>query len=165
MGLDAKWVERLHTRLAVRYGSRWTGMWEGIDPALVRADWADVLDGLTAESIGYALEHLPSEFPPTAQAFRALCMRAPAKAAAQLPAPAVEPGFVDEVMARLQAARPAILSPRTPAERCLANIRDAVARNGGRWSAPRRDMVMAMHSARLVDASDLPFCAPRGGEA
>ncbi len=38
--LQAAWVEQIHARLLARYGSAWTAKWQGIDPAIIRADWA-----------------------------------------------------------------------------------------------------------------------------
>lgn len=70
MGLDLHWVERIHARLLVRYGTRWTSMYAGIDPELVKADWSEHLSGMSGESINYALKNLPDDFPPNAAQFR-----------------------------------------------------------------------------------------------
>lgn len=77
MALPESWLNHLFGKLAVRYGDAWFRKWDGIPMAAVRADWAQVLDGLSGDSIGYGLQYLPDDFPPTAPAFRALCNRRP----------------------------------------------------------------------------------------
>ena len=72
MPLNLRYVDEIHARLAVRYGSRWPAMWAGLEPELVKADWADQLAGMTPAGIKKALASLPAEFPPTCTAFRAL---------------------------------------------------------------------------------------------
>jgi hypothetical protein len=44
--LPSEWVDRLFSRIAVRYGADWLRMWEGLDMAAVKADWAETLAGL-----------------------------------------------------------------------------------------------------------------------
>lgn len=90
--LPADWVDRLFGRLAVRYGAQWLRMWEGLDMASVKADWAEELAGLHAPEklfrLKYALEYLPAAFPPNAREFRDLCRQAPMQEPLlQLPAP------------------------------------------------------------------------------
>ena len=79
MAMSSSWVDELLGRLAVRYGEAFTRQYTaaGVDAKAVRADWADVLDGVSAESIRYALEYLPADKPPNALQFRALCRNAP----------------------------------------------------------------------------------------
>lgn len=72
MPLHLRYVDEIHARLAVRYGTAWSAKWQGLDQDAIRADWAEVLDGMQPASIRKALESLPPEFPPTATAFRAL---------------------------------------------------------------------------------------------
>lgn len=72
MALPLSLVDMIHARLAVRYGSAWMAKWSGIDPRLVKADWANELDGMDDAAIQRAMQSLPDEFPPTASAFRAL---------------------------------------------------------------------------------------------
>ena len=72
MPLPLPYVERIHQRLLVRYGSAWVSKWAGVDQAAIQADWAEVLDGMKPEAIKAALAHLPEDFPPTATAFRKL---------------------------------------------------------------------------------------------
>ena len=77
MALSALWVDRLFDRLVLRYGTAFLRQYGDIEPAAVKADWADVLDGTSAEAIGYALRYLPAERPPNAMQFRDQCRRAP----------------------------------------------------------------------------------------
>jgi len=80
------YVERIHQRLTVRYGSAWLSKWAGIDQAAIQADWAEQLDGMQPANIRKALESLPPDFPPTATAFRALgVIQEERKPAPQLP--------------------------------------------------------------------------------
>jgi len=89
MQLPDSWVDSLFARLQVRYGAAWNRMWEGVDIAAVKADWAAELGGFSTlpDAIAYALEHLPPDFPPTCTAFRALCIARPEPKLKQLPAP------------------------------------------------------------------------------
>jgi len=110
MPLPARWVDHLFAKLTVRYGSAFMRQWPGADIEFVKSDWADVLDGTSAESIAYALQYLPSERPPNAMQFRDLCRRAPAGKPA-LPPPSVRAD--DSVVAAAVAtASSAIGTPR-----------------------------------------------------
>ena len=72
--LPGSWVDSIFARLAVRYGQAWMRMWEGIDIAAVKTDWATELGGLDPEAIKHALANLPAERPPTIGQFKALCV-------------------------------------------------------------------------------------------
>lgn len=88
MPLPLPYVERIHQRLLVRYGSAWSSKWAGVDQDAIQADWAEQLDGMSLDGIKKALENLPAEFPPTAPAFRALGVIAEEhKPAVMLPPP------------------------------------------------------------------------------
>lgn len=66
-------VDRLFTRLLVKYGTQWVNQWNGVPMDMVKDDWEAELSGLTWGAINYALEHLPPDRPPaTAVAFRKL---------------------------------------------------------------------------------------------
>jgi hypothetical protein len=82
-------LDPLFGKLAIRYGDAWFRKWDGIPMTAVRADWAEVLDGLGAAAIGYGLSNLPAEFPPTAAAFKALCNGGPPRST-YIPLPAGE---------------------------------------------------------------------------
>lgn len=102
--LPPAWVERLFGHLAVRYGSRWLLMWEGIDMLAVKADWAQELAGFQnhPQALRHALETLPPDSPPNAAQFRALCLRAPEPAAKQLPPPSTNRDAVERILAAVQ---------------------------------------------------------------
>lgn len=99
--LDSRRVERIHTRMLARYGTRWTGLWNGIDPDLIRADWASELAGISDAALTYALEHLPADKPPTSTQFRHLCLSYRAEVVA-LPAPEVDPQVARAVLQAFQ---------------------------------------------------------------
>lgn len=82
--LPDNWIDALFARLTGLYGNRFTNMWTGIDANLVRTTWAGELAGVRPESIKYALEHLPAEFPPSALQFKALCLQKPVAEAPKL---------------------------------------------------------------------------------
>ena len=91
MSMPPEWVERLFERLLAVYGNGLTRMWEGIDPALVKAAWCDELSSIRPDSIRYALAHLPEDRPPTVLQFRRLCASAPEPVTPRLPAPPTNP--------------------------------------------------------------------------
>jgi hypothetical protein len=99
MRLPDSWVNALFARLTVRYGSGWTRMWEGIDPAAVRADWAEELGGFEQRpgAIKYGLDNLPPDRPPTVQQFRSICNRVPEAFTPELPPPKADPAVVQRV--------------------------------------------------------------------
>lgn len=99
--LHESWVDKLFARMLVRYGAAWIRMWEGIDPAAVKADWAHELAGLTGEALAHGLDHLPLDKPPTSTQFAQLCVRAPV-AVRQLPAPKANDAHVQRVLEGLE---------------------------------------------------------------
>lgn len=84
MSLPQPWVERIFSRLTVRYGRDFTIRYEGLGQtveegaAIVQADWARELDGFERHPalIGWALDHLPDR-PPNAGEFRRLAKSGP----------------------------------------------------------------------------------------
>ncbi len=157
MALKASWVEHLFGRLTLRYGSAFLRQWPDADPALVKADWAEVLDGTSGDALSYALRYLP-ERPPNAIQFRDICRRAPAPDVVAIAAPVerADPERVTAIMSR--ATRPAGLPQESPADQCARNILRIVEERGGRMSLPQRQQLEAM--ARLI-ASDLRARAAR----
>lgn len=108
MTLPAKWVDELFTRLSVRYGRAFMSRWDGVDVALVKADWAQELAGFTQwpEAIQYALQNLPADKPaPTVNEFRALALRAPQPQREALPTPAANPERMQAELTRAAQAR------------------------------------------------------------
>lgn len=143
MALKASWVEHLFGRLTLRYGSAFLRQWPDADPALVKADWAEVLDGTSGDALGYALRYLPAA-PINALRFRDLCRMAPAPESPRLPAPDIprDPERVARILAPLRSA--AAGRDGTPAEQCAANILRIAAERGGRLSPPQRAQLRAM---------------------
>lgn len=107
MAMRASWVDALFARLALRYGVAFTRQYEGLDMAAVKADWAEVLDGYEAADVAYALEHLPTDFPPTALKFREMCRNAPrCDQLPKLEAPKADAKRVHALLAGLSIERP-----------------------------------------------------------
>ncbi len=127
MPLQQSWVDHLFGRLSIRYGAAFLRQWPDTDPDLVKADWAEVLDGVRGDSISYALKYLPTEKPPNALQFRDICRRAPASDVPMIAAPDAkpDPARVKEIMARLQ-DKPEL----SLAEQCAQNIARIVAGRG-----------------------------------
>lgn len=107
MDTSPKWVEKLFSRLAIHYGSRWMNLWAGIDLAAVKASWEHSLSDVyqrAPHAIAYALDNLPDD-PPNVAQFRKLCNSRPADPVQMLPAPAADP-------ARVAAAVKALVKPK-----------------------------------------------------
>lgn len=136
MPLPQSWVEALFARLAVRYGTAFLRQYGDLDPAAVKADWAEVLGGIRGDAIAYALQQLPVERPPNAMQFRDLARRAPAPTVPQLPRQRTEPpAGVRDLAARMRAR------PRNAAQECIDNIARAVSARGGRATDAQRHVV------------------------
>lgn len=123
--MQTDWVDAIHTRLLVRYGTRWVSMWAGIPEDMVKADWAQELAGFGPSAISYALQHLPPDFPPTAAQFRALCLGRPEYTQPQLPPPTADPGRVRAMLANLK------LAQNTDPKAWARDLRDREQRHGG----------------------------------
>ena len=108
MALPDSWVDKIHARLLVRYGGAWRMMWEGIDMAAVREDWAEELAGFVSapEALAWGLDHLPSDRPPTVQQFAAICNWLPTPAPLALEAPAADPARLAAVLQTLKRPDP-----------------------------------------------------------
>ncbi len=102
--LSPQYVDRIHARLLVRYGVEWLRKWDGIDPAAVKADWANELSGCTAESIAWALDNLPEDKPPSVSQFKRLCVNRPQYAQRELPPPKADKEKVRALLAKARAA-------------------------------------------------------------
>lgn len=102
MQLPDSWVDSLFARLQVRYGAAWTRMWEGLDIAAVKADWAAELGGFGSrpDAISYALDNLPPDYPPTCTAFGMICRRRPDPVVKELPAPVASKEAVERAVAK-----------------------------------------------------------------
>jgi hypothetical protein len=110
MSLPESWIDRIFGRLMLTYGAAFSRMWEGLDMAAVRETWAQELAGFAhhPEAIGYALENLPAEKPPTALVFRQICRlapepkRKPDPEQLKLPPPKRDPERMRALLGRLQ---------------------------------------------------------------
>lgn len=130
MPLNNSWIDRIFGRLAIRYGAAFVRQWPDLDIDAVKADWADVLDGMPGEAIGYALSYLP-DTPPNVSQFKALCNRAPRAEVKQLAAPPADPEGVKRAAKAMSAALEEAASRNgTPAQIVLRGILDR-ARNTG----------------------------------
>ena len=106
MPVPSAWVDALFARLSARYGVAFLRQYGDLDAAVVKADWANVLTGLSANAIRAGLENLPDK-PPHAGQFRRLCLEMlpgeERKRFLSLPAPKVP--IPDEVRDKLQRLR------------------------------------------------------------
>ncbi len=100
--LPSKWIDSLFTRLSVRYGQQWQAKWTGIDPELVKDDWAAELGCFSEKpaAIAYGLDNLPADFPPTVAQFKAICIGRPEPSLPALPAPKTDPARVAAAIQR-----------------------------------------------------------------
>lgn len=147
MPMPSAWVEHLFAKLTVRYGAAFTRAYADLDPIIVKADWAEVLDGVSGSSMSYALRYLPAERPPNAMQFRDICRRAPATEVQQQiagPQERADPGRVAQLMSELR-SKLAAQSGMSPAEKCAANIMRIVAERGGRISPPQKAQLDAIN--------------------
>lgn len=104
MSLPAAWVDRVFTRLTLVFGRDFMARYDGLEIDDVKAEWAEDLAGFqqAPEAIKYALEHIPSDKPPTSLQFRDLCRKAPQYLPKALPAPPVDPAMARVVKGALK---------------------------------------------------------------
>lgn len=109
--LPREWVERIFTKLQIRYGRAFMARWDGIDIDAVKADWAHELAGLRSrpDLIVYALDNLPSDRPPTVGQLRELANSRPAE---RDPAPALLDYKRGPIPAAVMRALDALKEPR-----------------------------------------------------
>lgn len=152
MSLPDMWVERLIARLQLRYGAEWTRAYAGIDPNAVKADWAHVLSGLTLDALDLGVKRLPTDRPPNAMQFRALCfVAAPPPVAPALPAPKADRSKVASIAAAMR--EPSKLrESMTPAAWCIHRIHTSPgAKKRGGIDQAQADMVRSC-CKRLSDS-------------
>lgn len=142
MPLPTSWVDYLFAKLSVRYGDSFMRQWPDADPAIVKGDWAEVLDGTARDSLSYALRYLP-ERPLNAIQFRDICRRAPSAPVLALQAPLdpADPGRVAAIMSRLRQGTDPGLSP---ADKVAHNILRLAGQRGGKVSPMQRAQLEAM---------------------
>lgn len=109
MSLESRWVDLIFTKLALVYGRRFWEQYPGLDPEVVRGNWAHDLDGMTGPAIQHALSNLPKDWPPNVLQFKDLCrqMRRPDYAKLPPPTHAVPcpPGLRERFKAAVQGMR------------------------------------------------------------
>jgi hypothetical protein len=134
--LPPAWVDFVFAKLGIRYGEVFARMFASADLAIVKGDWAEVLDGISGPTITAAMDQLPPDRPPNALQFRAICrgLLNPTHEQAALPAPAVKPD--PERMRRIVSKlRNPMLDtdgkPMSAAKRCALNLRRIARENGG----------------------------------
>lgn len=145
MALPSNWVDHLFAKLAIRYGDAFARQWPDVDIAWVKADWSEVLDGLSGDALSHGLKNLPHDRPPNAMQFRALCIQRPSD-----PCPALTDGsraappegFAQRVLSMLDEASKDRLS-MTPGEACKRRIHEIAAERGYMTQA-QRDQLKAL---------------------
>lgn len=148
MPMPSEWIDRLFARLAVRYGAAFLAQWPDTDIAIIKADWAEVLDGFDGDSIAYGLRYLSSDKPPTAGKFRDICRLAPVVELRGLPPPPADP---ERVQRALTAAKVTAAASRiSPAQECINGIEARVAA-GNRLTPGQRHVVA--HCLRMPGTS------------
>jgi hypothetical protein len=127
-------TRRVLAELTAAYGARFARQYEGADQELVRRAWGRQLHGLSHESIGWALRHLP-EHPPNAMAFRSIALQRPTEYRPALPEPHAPPdkARLESLLAKARA--PSHRHPRQWAY----DLRDRE-RNGERLTLAQRQM-------------------------
>jgi hypothetical protein len=106
MSLPSPIVDAIFLKLKLTYGRDFMGRYEGIDEAIIKADWAHELAGFahSPNAIKHALEHLPIA-PPNVLGFRALCINRPEPAPLALAGPRPSDAEKAKVRAMLDAVR------------------------------------------------------------
>lgn len=117
MSLPTDWVEYIFSTLKLRFGRDFDMRWEGLDMAVVKADWAAELDGFDRHPhlIEHALKHLP-EKPPTVIEFRRIAKGGPDIQPEQQRLPNHgRPASPEFIAAEIQRLQPALRrGPRDP---------------------------------------------------
>lgn len=103
------WIDRLFSKLTIRYGRDFLSRYEGVDMVAVKTDWSIELSGLQHRpwAITHALDH-PTTKAPNVVEFVAMCRLANDPPQKALEAPPVDPSRVAKVLASIaQAIAPA----------------------------------------------------------
>jgi len=140
MPLPASWADALFAKLTLRYGAAFMRQYADLNIEFVKDDWAQVLDGVSGDSIKYALENLPSDRPLNALQFRDLTRRSPLPELPKLPLPPADPARVAAAVEKIIAAKPQAMNV-TPAQQCINNIERIVRDRGGKISSEQKHMV------------------------
>ena len=143
MDSRASLVELIFAKCNLVYGRDFSGRWEGMEMAEVKADWMREL-GATLDkpqAVKHALTNLPDDKAPTVLQFRRLCIGAPDIFVPALHAPRTDPGIVARALGALK--RPEAQHPKAWAYR----LRD---RDQSTLNGTQRSMWRAALSAELA---------------
>lgn len=110
MSLPSPWVDKIFDKLTLTYGQAFLRRWQDIDLNAVKSDWAHELAGFAQHprAIGWALENLPVDKPPTVLEFRAMARKTPAE---DVPRIEVSPAGKDRIAAELAKVAPVLKAP------------------------------------------------------
>ncbi len=155
--IPIEWIDRIWQRMTVGYGRRWLQLWDGMDMPDIKKGWSLELAGCSAESIAYALEHLPPN-PPSCAALRALCREAPASGPTlpQLESKPADPAGVAKVTAELAKLKQHI-GDTGVRDRTLARLTEIV-ESGGVLTEAQREVARVMIETKPDD--DAPVDEP-----
>lgn len=155
MSLPDSWVDRIFSKLAVAYGQRFMGLYAGLDPADVKADWARTLACYqqNPDALAYGLEHLPADNPPNALQFRDLCRRRPDAPVPKLPAPSANPEFRAQALEALRHLGTTFGRPKNP-KRWAYRLKDREERGDSLTQFQRDAWREALHQP--VTSENLP---------
>jgi hypothetical protein len=117
--LDEKLTEHVLSKLALTYGVRFNDQYSGMEPEMVRRNWAKELDGVSLDGIRYACANLPEKYPPNVLEFRRLCHSRRTEASRLALPPPKPRGMDDRIRERVAAigAQKRDLDPKAWAHR------------------------------------------------
>lgn len=140
MPLPASWVDALFAKLSLRYGAAFMRQWPDAEPALIKADWADVLNGYDSpdrrNAITFAMDSLPPDRPPNALQFLSLCRgySGPERQPRIENNATADIGRVKELVGKLK--KPPPMHETNYARECMKNNERVT--NGGKMSAAQK---------------------------
>jgi hypothetical protein len=153
-------IDRVWARLALVYGAAWLRMWDGLDLDKVKVDWRRRLSWVqSSKPIAFALDNLPTDWPPNALQFSSLCRSMPSPAVAALLPPSMPPEQVREKLASLMAVRGRI-GAQSPDEWRAGMVRRLEA--GEPMSYSLRSLVRGLASAHALRAPEPDLFTDRG---
>lgn len=154
MPLPSDWIDHIFAKLSVRYGASFAARYKDVKPELVKADWAEVLDGVSPRSLEYAFSNLPYEAP-DAMRFRDICRAAPiASTVALPPADKPAPETTRQARAALLALKRRLTDPNRRTVSCLDALlaREAA---GEPLTAGQRGYIVSALAMQKNDADKL----------
>lgn len=102
--LPSPWIDKIFAKLTLVYGHDFLNRWRDLDIEAVKADWAHELAGFKdhPDALAHALQHLPSNRPPTVLEFRDIARKRPPPVFKALPAPKADPERVRALISELK---------------------------------------------------------------